>query len=190
MVDEKANEKRVSSPAYRQGDNLNIKTIILLSAPGEKEERVRRPAAGETGKALQTALGKLHEKDSDTFPSTKLEDYTIANAVEKILYKNKTGRTEGTDKEILDIRNIERIKSILSNSKAVIALGSKAYLAINTANYKGIVFTANHPSLQSLNSKYKSEKTTSKGRNKDRISQWADDLMKSKVYYTSKGKSI
>ena len=167
-------------PAYRQGDDLNIKTIILLSAPGREEEKAARPAAGETGKTLQIALAKLHAIDNSNFPSSKLDDYTIANAIESIHYKNKTGRTEATNSEICDSTNIERIKRILSSCKAVVSLGDKAFLAIKTAKYKGIIFTAKHPSLQSLNSNYASKESSSIERRKDRINQWVNDLIKSK----------
>ena len=182
MVDKNAYAIRESTPAYRQGDDLSIRTIILLSAPGSKEEEANRPAAGETGKTLQTSLEILHEKDAGNFPSSRLNDYTIANAVEEIHYMNKTGRTEGTDEEVREPENIERIKSIIKYSKVVVALGDKSYLAIKSANYEGIVYKAKHPSLQSLNRYYKSDKGSPNRRKKDRISQWVDDLMRSKKY--------
>lgn len=169
---------RQNTPAYRKGDVSGIKTIFLLSAPGKVEENAGRPAAGETGKTLEMALEILHKKDADAFPSLRLDDYTIANAVEEIHYKAKSGRTEGNEKEITDPKNMARINNILENSQTVIALGDKAHLAVKTSNYKKRLLTANHPSLVSLNSKYKSNKKLPRERRIDRICQWVDDLIK------------
>lgn len=169
---------RQNTPAYRQGDFPGIKTIFLLSAPGKMEDNAGRPAAGETGKTLEIALEILHKKDAHAFPSVKLDDYTIANAVEEIHYKAKTGRTEGNEKEITVPRNMARINKILENSHTVIALGEKAQLAVKKSTYKKQLLTANHPSLVSLNSKYKSDKRLPKERRIDRTRQWVEDLIK------------
>ncbi len=167
---------RKTTPAFRQGDNDSIKTIILLSAPGQVEAKLGRPAAGETGKTLQHVIKKLHMKDPKTFPSDKLDDYTIMNAVEQVHYKSGTGRTEGTVNEIIDSQNINRINGILKDYKSVVALGDKAQVAIKNSNFDGKVLSSNHPSKQSLNKQYLSDKTTPKDRNIDRISQWTDTI--------------
>jgi uracil-DNA glycosylase len=161
-----------ATPAYRQGDDSDIKTIILLSAPGSKEESLGRPAAGETRKTLQAAIERLHKKDSVTFPSSNLDDYTIANAVETIHYMAKTGRTEAPKKAIINSDNIKRIDDILNNNEVVLALGSNAQYAVKNSNFKGRVLAASHPSMRSLNRKYKSDKETPHERKVDRISQW------------------
>jgi len=167
---------RETTPAFREGNDASIKTIILLSAPGQVEAKLGRPAAGETGKTLQHAIEKLHKKDPKTFPSAKLDDYTIMNAVEKVHYQSKTGRTEGTINEITDSKNIDRINGILKDYDNVVALGDKAQTAIRSSNFDGKILTSNHPSKQSLNMQYKSNKTTAGERNIDRISQWADSI--------------
>ncbi len=167
---------RKMSPAFRQGDDTSIKTVILLSAPGQVEAKLGRPAAGETGKTLQYAIEKLHKKDPITFPSSKLDDYTIMNAVEKVHYQSKTGRTEGTMKEITDSKNMNRINGVLKDYDTVIALGDKAQIAVKNSNFNGKVLASNHPSKQSLNMQYKSIEATPEKRNIDRIIQWTDSI--------------
>lgn len=167
---------RETTPAFRQGNDASINTILMLSAPGKVEEKLGRPAAGETGKTLQHAIEILHKKDPITFPSSKLDDYTIMNAVEKVHYKSKTGRTEGTINEITDSKNIDRINEILKDYSNVVALGDKAKAAINNSKFKGNILSSSHPSKQSLNKQYKSIKTTPEERNIDRISQWTETI--------------
>lgn len=165
-----------TTPAFRQGDDPSIKTVILLSAPGKFEAKAGRPAAGETGKTLQSVIEKLHAKDPKAFPSSRLDDYTIANADETIHYQAKTGRTEATKKEIIESNNMERINNILKDNSTVIAFGNNALHAVKNSNFNGKSLTAPHPSMQSLNRLYKSDKETPSERNMDRISQWFDDL--------------
>lgn len=168
-----------TSPAFRQGDCPNVKTTIILSAPGRAEEKASRPAAGGTGKTLQKAIEIFHEKSPDTFPSKNLDDYTIVNAVGEVHYKGKTGRTEGSNKEICDIENIERLVGIISGSACVVVLGDKAQLAILETGFNGVIYFGGHPSMQALNRKYSSDKQTSYERSSDRIGQWANDVLDS-----------
>jgi len=167
---------RETTPFYRQGDDASIKTVILLSAPGRIEAKLGRPAAGETGKTLQYMIERLHKKDPITFPSNKLDDYTIMNAVEKVHYKSKTGRTEGLVSEVIDSKNINRINEILKEYDNVVALGDKAQIAVKNSKFEGKVLSSDHPSMQSLNRQYKSTKITPKERSIDRISQWVDTI--------------
>ena len=163
---------RETTPAFRQGNDKSIKTIIVLSAPGQKEEKLGRPAAGETGKTLQYAIEILHKENSKIFPSPKLDDYTIMNAIETVHYNLKTGRTEGTVKEIIDSKNMNRINTILQDYHTVVALGDKAQTAMKHSSFNGKTLMSNHPSKQSLNIQYKSSKATPEKRNIDRIIQW------------------
>lgn len=167
---------RKVTPAFRQGDDASIKTVIMLSAPGRVEAKLGRPAAGETGRTLQHAIEKLHKTNPIIFPSARLDDYTIMNAVEKVHYQSQTGRTEGTINEITDSKNMDRINGILKDYDNVIALGDKAQIAVKNSNFNGKVLTSSHPSKQSLNTQYKSTKTTPEERNIDRISQWTDTI--------------
>lgn len=182
MRDNSSSNKNISrseikvSPAYRKGDSEKIKTTIVLSAPGQEEEKASRPAAGQTGTTLQMAIDILHLKDSSIFPSKNLDDYTIVNAVEKIHYKKKTGRTEGTNLEILEQENLERISNVLSNSENVLALGDKAQLAVESSNFSGNILKAKHPSMQALNKKYKSDKDSPPERYKERVKKWTNEI--------------
>jgi len=165
-----------TTPAYRKG-NKNNKTTIVLSAPGQAEEKANRPAAGQTGKTLQSAIKQLHKKDPSKFPSDKLDDYTIVNAVEDVHYKGKTGRTEGKNSEVLKPKNMSRINDTLKSSKNIVALGDKAQLAVDNSSAKGTVFKGNHPSMQSLNKKYGSDKSNASERSEERVKSWVNDLV-------------
>ena len=164
------------NPAFRKGDRDDITVVIVLSCPGQAEEKAGRPAAKQTGKNLQCAVEILNERFPSRFPSKRLDDYTIANSVEDIHYKELTGRTEATDAEILKEDNIERIKGILQQAHTVIALGAKAGLAVSAAGYCGALISGGHPSMTKVNTTYKSNKPTSQERHKDRICQWVADL--------------
>lgn len=168
-----------TTAAYRKGDKKDNKTTIVLSAPGQAEEKAGRPAAGQTGKTLQTAIKKMHQKDPSRFPSERLDDYTIVNAVEDVHYRSKTGRTEGKESEIINSKNMERINSLLNGSENIVALGDKAQLAVEKSNAKATVFKGNHPSMQALNKKYKSNKNNASERNEDRVTSWVNDLEES-----------
>lgn len=166
-----------TSPAFRRGDDSNIKTIIILSAPGQEEEKAGRPAAGQTGTTLQEAIEFWHNALPNEFPSKKLDDYTIVNAVEDVHYKAKTGRTEGTDKEVCDTNNMRRINAIIADAEYVVALGYKAQLAVSGSVFKGKTYSGKHPSMNALNTKYSSQKRTPQERGSDRIRQWANEVL-------------
>ena len=148
------NKLKNTSPAFRRGDDGSIKTIIVLSAPGQEEEKAGRPAAGQTGTTLQEAIEFWHNALPNEFPSKNLNDYTIVNAVEDIHYKAKTGRTEGTDKEVCDTDNIRRINAIIADAEYVVALGYKAQLTVSGSFFKGKTYSGKHPSMNALNTKY------------------------------------
>lgn len=168
-----------TSPAFRKGDNHRVKTTIVLSAPGQAEEKAGRPAAGQTGKTLKKAINELHKKDPLKFPSNRLDDYTIVNAVEEVHYKGKTGRTEARDAEISNSDNLKRVRAALADAVNVVALGDKAQLAVAECGYQGNVYKGEHPSMQALNRKYKSHNETPQERNSDRVTQWAEDMYNS-----------
>ena len=165
-----------TTPAFREGNKKSNKTVIVLSAPGQAEKKARRPAAGQTGKTLQKAVEKLNKKCPDEFAYKMLDDYTIINASEKVEYKKKTGRTESSNNEIKSKENIKRIDSVLSKADTVMALGNKAKMAVSETKFKGNIIEGEHPSMQALNRKYKSDKTSSKERSDDRTGQWVEDL--------------
>ncbi len=176
---DKNKQNGTASPAYRPGDNPAVRTTIVLSAPGNAEARAGRPAAGQTGKNLQLAIEELSRRNPQRFPSDKLDDYTLINAVPAIHSANTTGRTEGRDDEIKKPENIRRLQKVINGADCVVALGKKAETAVTAAGYNGPVFKSLHPSMQAINRQYKSKKKTPKARNRDRIQQWARDVLKS-----------
>lgn len=180
------NKLKNTSAAYRKGNCETIKTAILLSAPGEVEEKTGRPAAGRTGTTLQKALKHLNVHCGSDFPSPNLDDYTIINSVEKVHYKKKTGSTEGKDSEVREPNNIARLQSLLSETNCVLALGDKAQLAISECGFSGKVYQAPHPSAQALNKCYQSKKETPSERNFDRIFQWAGDILGQNLFLLNK----
>jgi hypothetical protein len=173
------NKIKNTSPAFRRGDDTNIKTIIVLSAPGQEEEKAGRPAAGQTGTTLQEAIEFWHNALPTEFPSKNLDDYTIVNAVEDVHYKAKTGRTEGTDTEVCDTDNMKRINAIIADTQYVVALGYKAQLAVSGSIFNGKIYSGKHPSMNALNTQYSSQKLTPNERGSDRIRQWATDVLDS-----------
>ena len=168
-----------ASPAYRPGD-AGFRTAFVLSAPGRRECEAGRPAAGETGRSLNIALKTLHRIEPGVFPSCALDDYTLLNAWDEVLYRAHTGRTEAKDKDILGAGNICRVAQLLRDMEAVVALGDKARLAVSKAWPVGTLFTGRHPSLQSLNRAYSSNACTAEERRTERTTQWARDLLASK----------
>jgi len=173
------NKLKNTSPAFRRGNDFNIKTIIVLSAPGQEEEKAGRPAAGQTGTTLQEAIEFWHNALPNEFPSKNLDDYTIVNAVEDVHYKAKTGRTEGTDKEVCDTDNMRRINAIIADAEYAVALGYKAQLAVSGSVFKGKAYSGKHPSMNALNTTYNSQERTPQERGSDRIRQWATDVLAS-----------
>jgi len=166
-----------TSPAFRKGNDSNIKTIIILSAPGQAEEKAGRPAAGQTGITLQGAIEFWHNALPNEFPSSNLDDYTIVNAVEDIHYKAKTGRTEGTNKEVCNKDNMARVNAVIADAEYIVALGYKAKLTVSKSVFKGKIYAGAHPSMNALNTKYSSKKQTPRERSSDRINQWAGDIL-------------
>lgn len=155
-----------------------LKTAILLSAPGKKEEELGKPASGLTGAHIREALIHLNTISPESFPSTSLDDYRITNAIKEPQYLNKTNRYEGTATEIKSKDNIERIRDELSNIDVILVLGKKAEIAYENLNMSIDVYKASHPSQQNLVSAFKSNKETSSERNQDRIQQWINSITK------------
>ena len=166
-------EYEKTTSAFRKGNRTDIKTAIVLSAPGQCEENANRPAAGQTGKTLQSAINIWHEQSPSEFKSKKLDDYTIINSVEEVFYKKKNMRTEASEKEVCDAINIERVSNLLAYSETVVALGINAQLAVDSSNFEGVIYKSSHPSMQALNKGYTSHKSKSSDRNIDRIEKWA-----------------
>ncbi|MXW92373.1 MAG: hypothetical protein F4114_09050 [Rhodospirillaceae bacterium] len=178
LLDE-GDRQLVTSPAFRLG-NAQLRTAFVLSAPGKAECKAQRPAAGQTGITLTSALSTFHGAEPGIFPSLCLDDYTLVNAWDKVEYKARTGRTEATNAEILGVANICRLAQCFQYMDAIVALGDKAQLAVDTAWPAGTIFTGDHPSLQRLNRAYRSCANAPSKRRIGRTRQWAICVLNSK----------
>ncbi len=155
---------------YNKGKDY-IKTAIILSCPGSAEEKKGYPVANKTGTNLDILLSVLNEKYPNDFPSIDRYDYTITNSTDKVHSPEKDEKSEANDSEILDKKNLKRLKEEIKNCNVLLILGDKAKLAINNIEYIGKIYFWNHSSLSLLIEikKYKSNEIDSKKRNKSRI---------------------
>ena len=168
-----------TTPAYRRGD-AKLRTAFVLSAPGRYECRARRPAAGQTGVTLEMALELFRDVEPCAFPSRRLDDYTCLSAWDRTEYRALTGRTEATEAEVLQPDNLGRVAQHLRDMEFVVALGDRAQLVVRRVWHACTLFTGCHPSLQRLNTKYRSNANTRLARRKDRTRQWAQEVLDSK----------
>lgn len=142
---------------------------FVFSCPGRKEYKARPqgPAKGGTGTNLHDLLHIMREKYSQTvmkiIPSRKFfrGEIWITNAWSKVEYKNKTGRTEAKEEEILLPNNLERLYCELYRiERAIICCGDRAKAAVCEIRRQHRIelsvglFRIPHLGNQSLNSKF------------------------------------
>lgn len=166
------------TPAYQPG-NDGIGTAIVLAAPGSWEEKLRCPAAGQTGTNLDGILRFLNQADPASFPSVSRRDYRIANAVETIHYRAKTGRTMPTQTEILEPANLVRLAAQLDGFQTIVALSDAAELAVRGSG-RAPTFHFRHPSTRSLNGLYRGLGGERLWRVQRRYKLFAEDLLASR----------
>lgn len=137
------------SPHYNHGKSKKI--ALVFSCPGQEEDKLGRPTAGQTGENLNTFLAKLtNNLTVDRY------DYRITNAYDKVFYQSKDGRTEATTAEILSSENIQRLANEVSDiDYIIIAFGNKAKMALDevqkTTVLKAKVIQTKHLGLQAIN---------------------------------------
>lgn len=153
-----------------------LKTCLIVSAPGLKELKHNKPLSGQSGRNMVKALPLLKEQYPQIFPSEVIDDYRITNAIDSVLSKNTTRRTEARDSEILSESNLSRLREELEGIDTVVALGNKAALAVQSSGFKGQVLIAEHPSFQNINFRYRSDRPTVEERSIDRIQQWVESI--------------
>ncbi|NYS24325.1 hypothetical protein HUK65_04905 [Rhodobacteraceae bacterium 2376] len=111
--------------AYREADNKELKKIVFMGAcPGINEGKEQRPFSqyGRAGLSLRVLVSVLSKMKSDLFTSGRLDDYTLANAHQKI---RRTGTP--TLGEINDEGNKARLRKILAGDGiVVVAMGKDA----------------------------------------------------------------
>lgn len=106
-----------------------LPVAFMFSAPGTHEAQRGRPVAGATGTNLSIGLEFLHAARPDLFPSLDRYNYRIANAYAKPLsLALGSGRSEASDREILENGNIDRVITDLNGCNLVVLCGGKARL--------------------------------------------------------------
>ena len=131
--------------------NKKNKVAFVFSCPGQSEEKAQKPVTGQTGKNLDALLVYLNKKNSTIFRDTDRYAYRITNAWDKVEFESRTGRTEARTKEIVDAKNVSRVKRELDGMDVVIFFGKKAQRIERLIDFSGIVLTVRHLSLQSIN---------------------------------------
>lgn len=167
------------SPAYQHG-RADARLGIVLSAPGQAEEKAGHPAAGQTGRTLDAVLAELNRLEPALFPFSTRLAYRVVNASPDIHYMAKTRSTEAADADLLTPENRDRLARALAGLEAVLALGRKAELAVAACGFRGTVLAAFHPSMQAINRKYQVAGETPAARNGQRVALYARDILASR----------
>lgn len=137
------------SAHYNHGKTKKI--AFVFSCPGQEEDKLGRPTAGQTGENLDVFLKTLFDKSSvDRY------DYRITNAFDKVFYESKDGRTEATQEEVLAESNIKRLhQELFDIEDVIIAFGNKAKLALEAVlknhDLKAKIIETKHLGLQAIN---------------------------------------
>ncbi|MDB8459197.1 uracil-DNA glycosylase family protein [Turicibacter sanguinis] len=139
---------------YKSGNKNEV--TFVFSCPGRYEEEVGVPAAKVTGRNLDTLLSILNRK-IESNASFNRQDITITNATTNVEFKSKTGRTEATAQEVLDLANIQRLYHEIKNTKKfIVCCGNNAKLGVdavylNHSRCRATIIYLPHLGLQGLN---------------------------------------
>lgn len=121
-----AHRPEEARPHYWHG---RIPIAFVFSAPGTKESNRRRPVAGDTGENLKLALESLSKHLPNRFSSQDRYDYRITNAIDETLsIALGSRRSEGGARQILDKKNIKRVRDEIEGCEVVVLCGKKAQL--------------------------------------------------------------
>lgn len=140
---------------YESGSSNEV--TLVFSCPGQKEMKLKRPAAGKTGKNLDIVL-----KNLDDYKGIKWnrKSVTITNSWPNIEYNKFTGRSEATKHEIIHSDNLDRLyDDIKVTTKYIICFGENANYAVNqiNRNLQATIITARHLSSRNLNANIKED---------------------------------
>jgi hypothetical protein len=169
-----------SSPHFCRGD---IPVAFVFSAPGERELCQGRPVAGETGTNLELALKHLHSALPMLFRSMHRYDYRITNAwPEPIAVGLGHSGSEGSNAQIRDPDNVQRVLEELEGCNLVILSGNKAKLLAEAVAASGReCVEVPHVGNKGLNRKYippsQLESAPSAVRREYRVRRWADAVV-------------
>jgi len=137
------------SPHYNHGKSKKI--ALVFSCPGQEEDKLGRPTAGQTGENLEVFLAALLGT-----ATVNRYDYRITNAFDKVFYESKDGRTEATTEEVMSQQNLKRLyEEVADTEELIIAFGNKAKMALDAVQrnflLKAKVVQTKHLGLQALN---------------------------------------
>ncbi len=158
--------------------NPDARIVWVFSCPGRAEAKHRRPAAGGTGRHLESVLTsvRLH-KGSDDFNRDKM---TITNAWDKVIVKSDgQPKTEASDKQIAKRSNLERLRREIGEPKIIIAAGKRAQRAVILAvgpEFEGTILFVPHLSGRGLHRWAKPQEAGLK-----KLGRWIADNRKSRI---------
>ncbi len=149
-----------NTPHFESGTEKKI--AFVFSCPGRYEEINCKPAAKTTGKNLEILMNIINKKlNTNDFKRGKV---MITNSWPTVEYPEKTGRSEATKKEILNINNLNRLgKELKDITKIIIGCGKKAELAVKILNENNIfqkktkIIFIPHLGMMSLNTLIKKD---------------------------------
>lgn len=165
-------------PAYQKGDGLPL-VIFILSAPGRYEKLAGHPAAARSGDNLNDLIGELHQRRPDLFPYPDKTYYGIVNVWPEVEYLEETRRSEATPAEVRQPHIVNRLARAIQPYPVAIALGNKAREGLDRVDedaYTGHRVTTRHPAQRGINH-FKTAHTDKDLAHRDRIRQWADDIL-------------
>lgn len=140
--------------AFQKG-NADNQIAFVFSCPGRKELELNNVCQGCTGENLSILIKYCYNLYPEIFTYEDKSNYLITNASDVVHTKTLDGKTEASNKEILDKNNLKRLKKELSEKQIVICMGAKAKLAIDNADINCyIIYFEHHLSNQKLNRLY------------------------------------
>lgn len=137
-----------------RNDGVTGLPAFVLAAPGRDEEVRQRPAAGDTGLALNHILMSLNRHCPELFPSICRYQYRITNAFTDALYvTDNSNKTRPTRADVDTIENKQRLLNELQGRPVIIALSPSASWVTEQLHEKGsaVVNVGVHPGLQTIN---------------------------------------
>jgi hypothetical protein len=169
------------SPHFCRG---HIAVAFVFSAPGAKEMRDGKPAAGDTGTNLESALIHLHSAQPTLFPSLHRYDYRITNASSApIAVALGHSASEARDTEIYAPNNVRRVLREVEGCSLVVLSGNKArVLARGIRESRKTVVEVPHVGNKGLNVKFKVladhlKLASPRARREHRVQLWADAVL-------------
>ncbi len=168
------------SPQYNRG---SLPLVFVLCVPGTYEARQLKPASGDTGVNLESALLLLHRARPILFASTHRYDYRISNAFPSpISVALGHKRSEPSNSQVVSQSNVARILREIEGCSHVVICGRKAKLLLPAilGTGKAIVATA-HVGNKGLNTTFRLSEAEAAApaiaRRQRRVKLWVTDVL-------------